>query len=277
MKFCRKIFVFSLILLIVLNTSCSEENQITNNRNNEPELRDKKIEFSGKIIDLVAYPVIGIENALVKMKSQNINVSVFTDKRGYFYFGNLPNENYELQIVKSAYDTLREDIKFSADSLFKDFRVFEINTIYDYSEGIIALGFNDTSTVEHIYTIINSLNLKIQRLNGFIYTSLLPIDSLDYVRSFLSTKSYLWITNENTIYVSQNSIKVYCTFIEFDEAAISDWFITKEKLQLNSINTKYRDGIIEVPINEEIKWARAFREYMELRWITLDYFFIKPL
>ena len=231
---------------------------------NEPS----EIYFGGYIVDMIDYPIYNIPDVKVKITSNSYIDSTTTNNTGYFGFQKIHPNYYQVLITKNGYDTIQVDRYLaSVDSINI---VFELRKNTGFREGKVIVGFFDTVSVNILFPLIDSLGLIIEKLNGFVYKSSISIDSLDYVRRILSSKSYLVVTNY-TVYNFSGTITSVCPFINLDKNKFNDWMTTQNDLRFVHVDYSYKNGDLDVPAGEEIKWARELRQYTIFRYIGLDY------
>jgi len=269
-----KIIFFILIIIVeILLSGCNKNvNPLI------PDIKDDSLNtviidnyLSGKVVDMVFFPIYNLSKAKIEIKSLSYKDSAFTDINGFFSLKNIPPNIYEILISKQDYDTLKNYIIIeNGDSIFIN---YELKISYEFVDGRVATGFKDTVSVSSVFHLFDSLGLKIEKLNGFIYESKISTDSVGYVRNILASKSYLKVTNYNVSAI-EGAIRIFCSFVNLDKNNFEDWLVTQNELKLfhKDKDGGTQRGYIEVPIGEEIRWARELRKYNIFRYIVLDYY-----
>ncbi len=222
----------------------------------------------GSVTDKYHYPMRPIPNATLLLSSQSGVDSTLSDSTGRFHFHQVLKGPHVLRTWAAHCDTV--SITFATNGEDTVTRDAELSLIYPFDPGIVVAGFTDSTEVDSVVQRCASLGLTVETLYGFICESRLAPDSLAYVRSVLTSKTYLDET-DYTIYVSNGVIRIVGQFVTIGVADLDDWRATRAQLQISSIPSPYRNGVIRTQEGQEIYWVRALRTYSMIRWLELSY------
>lgn len=148
---------------------------------------------------------------------------------------------------------------------------------YPFVAGDLLLGIKEGVPITKAFRLADSLNFTMTRLDGFLYNSNLPKDSVAYVRKVLLTKSYLTRSgsatgNIYTVYVSPDNdkIRIANSFFEMDRASQQDWVATMQQLQLVASPSTTATMALKVPVGEEKYWRTELRASPLVSWTELN-------
>ena len=91
------------------------------------------------------------------------------------------------------------------------------NTCSNYVKGEIIVGIKNTASIEEVFSLFNTLNLKIDQMSGFYYTSPYSPDSLASIINYLNTRPYIITRNFSAnayIHFQTKEINVTTTFFD---------------------------------------------------------------
>jgi len=153
-----------------------------------------------------------------------------------------------------------------------------IETDKEFEKGTLLVGIKDNYEIQKIFDIFNSNSLNIRQINGHVYNSTLPSDSLDFVIDELNKKAYInngaWKAVKNgSVYLHYNTkiITICCSMFNMDENNQNDWIETTKQLKLVEVSAN-KSLNIEVPIGKEMYWLEVLKPNPYIRWVDLNWF-----
>ena len=144
---------------------------------------------------------------------------------------------------------------------------------------IVEVKVKDKYMIDDVFNFINSFNFVVENISNRTYKSALPIDSLNYIKDYISNKKY---TNDGEhkwllVYVDHktNYVNIVPNLFNMQNKDYqSDWLETMRILKLSEI-TGNEPGtnhiIFHVPKGQEKKWAKIFESYNIVEWARWYY------
>jgi len=152
-----------------------------------------------------------------------------------------------------------------------------IITDKEFEKGTLLVGIKNNYEMQKIFELFNSNNLNIKQINGHIYNSTLPSDSIDFVINELNKKSYInngtWKAVKNSsVYLHYNTmiITICCSLFNMNEKNQNDWIETTKELKLVEVSAN-KSLNIEVPIGKEMYWLEVLKPNPYIRWVDLNW------
>lgn len=147
------------------------------------------------------------------------------------------------------------------------------NLCLNYVKGDVIVGIKNTISIEQVFSLFNQLNLQIDQMNGFFYTSPFPQDSLLNLITFLNTKSYINTRNFSaSAFVDYQTgiINVTTFFFNMNSSNQQDWIKTKKSLNLVDTKGETKDIVLKIPVGQEKYWLKKLKTNSIVTWTELN-------
>lgn len=149
----------------------------------------------------------------------------------------------------------------------------------DYIAGEILISVFDTSSFQRIYKLIDSLKLHIKELYDYGYYIKSSVDSVEIIKSILSSKSYL-IGNGKTYsarYID-STIELTVNFFDLYNNDANDWFQAIELIGLseNLTFSFNKWGVLRVPKGKEQFYIDRLKQSNIIKSASLNHF-VEPI
>jgi len=144
----------------------------------------------------------------------------------------------------------------------------------DYVKGELIFSIYDFISFERTYSLVDSLNLKINYIYDYTYESVTSEDSIEILETVLSTKVYLTSQGRSYTVTQIDSItKINVNFFDFDNNDAIDWFSTVVSFSLfeNVTESSNKWGILKVPEGEEQFWVDELKKYEIVQFASLNH------
>jgi hypothetical protein len=138
------------------------------------------------------------------------------------------------------------------------------------------VGIKNTASIEEAFSLFNKLNLQVDQVSGFYYTSPYPKDSLANLIAYLNTKPYINTRNfsatVSSVYSDYQTGVVTITNSLFGMTVTNqkDWINSKKLLMLVDKKTASKDISLKVPIGMEKYWLVKLKEYSIVTWTEFN-------
>ena len=126
--------------------------------------------------------------------------------------------------------------------------------------------------MEDAFSLFNDLNLKIDEMSGFFYTSPYPADSLANLISYLNTKPYIkarGFSAAGYTHYETGKINITPTFFDMTINNQEDWISTKKSLNLSDGDAE-KYILIKVPSGTEHSWLKTLKKHDIVTWAELN-------
>jgi len=143
----------------------------------------------------------------------------------------------------------------------------------DYVKGEVVVGIKNTTSIENVFSKFNQLNLQIDEMNGFFYTSPYPQDSLTSLITFLNTKSYTNTRDFSAsafIHYQTGIINITTIFFDMDVNNQQDWISTEKSLDLIDTKSDTKNIVLKVPVGQEEYWLNNLKTNSMVTWTELN-------
>lgn len=144
----------------------------------------------------------------------------------------------------------------------------------DFVKGEVLVGIDSSVQVERLFFYVNSLNVSIGQITGYLYTTTIPKDSIAYIKTILNLKPYI-----NTQHFSASVWPDYQTNIVHNSTILwnmtipnqQDYIQTKNSLRMIDKLSPTKNMLIKVPIGKEIYWKNQFKTRSWVTWADLNW------
>ncbi len=129
------------------------------------------------------------------------------------------------------------------------------NTKRDFVKGDVLVGIDSTEQLEQLFSYINSYNLSIDQVSGFFYNTIIPKDSISYIKAVLNIKPYINTQGFSaSVWAHYQTDIVYNTTFLWDMTVVNqlDYIQTKNFLRMTDMFSKTKNILIKVPVGQEI-------------------------
>jgi hypothetical protein len=143
----------------------------------------------------------------------------------------------------------------------------------NYVKGEVIAGIKNTTSIEDAFSLFNSLDLPIDEMNGFFYTSPYSKDSLANLISYLNTKSYInarGFTASGFIHYQTGIINLTNIFFDMNAVNQQDWINTEKTLNLVDTKGGTKNIVLKVPVGQEKYWLGRLKESHMITWTELN-------
>ena len=144
----------------------------------------------------------------------------------------------------------------------------------EYVPGEILFSPYDFISFQRTYRLIDSLNLTIKDLYNYRYDLITTEDSVELIKTILSSKDYL-TRQGNTYSVTYIDfiIKTIINFFDLDNNDANDWFDTVESINLteNLTESSNKWGLLKVPEGNEQFWVDELLQYEIIQSASLNH------
>ena len=147
------------------------------------------------------------------------------------------------------------------------------NLCPNYVKGEVVVGIKNTTSIENVFSLFDQLNLQIDEMNGFFYTSPYPQDSLTNLISFLNTKSYINTRDFSAsafVHYQTGIININTIFFDMDPDNQQDWVKTEKSLGLTDTKGDTKNIVLKVPAGQEKYWLDNLKTNSIVTWTELD-------
>jgi len=149
------------------------------------------------------------------------------------------------------------------------------NTCSNYVKGDVLVGIKNTASMEDAFSLFNGLDLKIDEMSGFFYTSPYPADSLPNLIAYLNTKPYInargFSANGSYIHYQTGEINIAPLFFDMTINNQKDWISIKKSLKLSAGDAE-KNVLIKVTPGTEQSWLKKPKNYNIITWTELNCF-----
>jgi hypothetical protein len=148
----------------------------------------------------------------------------------------------------------------------------------DYEHGRLLIEFKDSVSMQSAVNTCFELNTPIIKMLGFDYTSALPNDSLELIRTVLASKPYVVQSTINSSVIAGVSNKIFISglvFHDVDEADMQDLLRLQENqgwVEYPYVGNSYpycKSILVQVPLDSESKYAFSFYVVKGVKTIRL--------
>lgn len=146
-------------------------------------------------------------------------------------------------------------------------------TCSNYVKGEIIVGIKNTASIEDVFSLFNTLNLKIDQMSGFYYTSPYSQDSLTSIISYLNTRPYINARNFSaTAYIHYQTKEINVTSIFFDMNISNqrDWIRSRNYLNLVETKDVSKNILVKFAPGQEHNWLKRLEGYNIVEWVELN-------
>lgn len=143
----------------------------------------------------------------------------------------------------------------------------------DYEKGDVIVGIKNTASIEEAFSLFNKLNLQVDELDGFFYTSPFPQDSLTSLLAYLNTKSYINTRNFSAdayVHYQTGIINVVTVFFNMNIINQQDWIKSEKALHLVDTNGGTKYIVLKVSVGQEKYWVNQLKENSMVTWTELN-------
>jgi len=154
------------------------------------------------------------------------------------------------------------------------------STLSEYAPSSVLVTLMPSYSIVNTFVFINSFDNDVEVISSKEYLSGLPADSLDYIKKYLCSRSYLNEGDEcycNCCLNEQNKISIAPRLFTMNDTVNQyDWTSCIEDLLLTEqLDTGSHGYFIHfhVPVGEEEKWIDQFKQYEFVESATLNYLF----
>jgi len=175
------------------------------------------------------------------------------------------------------------EIAFLAITIFlsgchKDNNIFTLPDYPEYVPSSVLVRLIPSYSIVNTFEFINSLELEVEVISSKVYLSELPVDSLEYIKNYLSARIYLNNDCSCDCYVNeQNKISIYpLLYFMNDTVNQNDWIKCMNNLLLTEqLDDGSRGYYINfhVPVGEEKEWIDLFNQYEFVETASYNYLF----
>ena len=147
------------------------------------------------------------------------------------------------------------------------------DTCSNYVKGDVVVGIRNTASIEEVFSLFYKLNLQIDQMGGFFYTSSYPQDSLTSLITYLNTKSYINTRSFSAsayVHYQTGIINVVTFFFNMNTINQQDWIRTEETLKLADTKGVTKNIVLKVPIGQEKYWLNKLKENSIITWTELN-------
>jgi hypothetical protein len=143
----------------------------------------------------------------------------------------------------------------------------------DFVKGDVLVGIDSTLKLERLFAYVNPLNVTIDHITGYVYTTTMTKDSIPFIKATLNSKSYV-----NTRGFSATVWPHYQTDIVYNTTNLwnmtlanqQDYIQTKKFLKMTDKPSSTKYMLIKVPIGQEIYWKNKFKTFSWVQWADLN-------
>jgi len=146
-------------------------------------------------------------------------------------------------------------------------------TCPNYVKGDIMVGIKNTASIQETFMFFNKLNLQIDEMNGFFYTSPYPKDSLISLLTYLNTKPYIntrGFSANAYVHYQTGIINVATVFFNMNSANQQDLIKTIQALKLVDTKGDTKNVFLKVPVGQETYWIKKLKENGIVTWAELN-------
>ncbi|MBS1759372.1 MAG: hypothetical protein JST23_04535 [Bacteroidetes bacterium] len=147
------------------------------------------------------------------------------------------------------------------------------NSCPNYVKGDVLVGIKNTASIEEVFSLFNQLNLEIDEMTGFYYTSPYPQDSLTVLINYLNTKPYINTRNFSAsafVHYQTGIINVTTLFFDMTLPNQQDWINNEKSLQLTDTKNDTKNIFIKVAPGQENYWLKKLKNYNIVSWAELN-------
>lgn len=148
-----------------------------------------------------------------------------------------------------------------------------INTCPDYVKGDVIAGIKNTTSIQEVFTLFNKLNLPIDQMDGFFFTSPYPKDSLTSLIAYLNTKPYINTRDFSAnayVHYQTGIINVVTLFFNMNPVNQQDLVKTVQALKLVDTKGDTKNILLKVPVDQEKYWLKKLKENSMVTWTELN-------
>jgi hypothetical protein len=148
-----------------------------------------------------------------------------------------------------------------------------IKTCPDYVKGDVIVGIKNTTSIQEVFTLFSKLNLPIDQMDGFFFTSPYPKDSLTSLITYLNTKPYIHTRDFSAnayVHYQTGIINVVTSFFNLNPVNQQDLVKTIEALKLVDTKGDTKDLFLKVPVGQETYWLKKLKENDMVTWTELN-------
>lgn len=195
----------------------------------------------------------------------------------FYYLINIP---YSKSTVRDLYTVGGQKVYLMPDKLadFYKSRSFKNNIWTDnrltYEPTDVIVKTKSLFSIEKVFDFINSFQYEVEYLDGCVYRSSLPPDSLSYVLNYLNAKTYTksngWCVTGYLHYQTKIITIFPRLFWIKNKAYQSDWINSMNTLKLSNNSNNSYEIFFHVPFGEELEWAKRFACSDSIDWAEVN-------
>lgn len=144
----------------------------------------------------------------------------------------------------------------------------------DFVKGDVLIGIDSTIGLEQLFTSINPFDLTVDQITGYVFTTTIPSDSIQYIKAVLNSKPYINTRQFSaSVWAHYQTDIVHNTTILWDMTVQNqqDYIQTKNFLRMTDKLSPTKNMLIKVPIGQEVFWKDKFKTFTWVRWTDLNW------
>jgi hypothetical protein len=143
----------------------------------------------------------------------------------------------------------------------------------EFVKGDIIVGIDSTVQLEQLFGFVNPLNLYIDELMGYHYTTTISKDSIPYIKAILNSKPYI-----NSRQFSASVRAHYQTQIVRNTTMLWDMTPANQQDYIQTLNTLFMTDelsttkcmLLKVPVGQEQYWIDIFNSFSWVSWTEVN-------
>jgi hypothetical protein len=146
-------------------------------------------------------------------------------------------------------------------------------TCPDYVKGDLIVGIKNITSIQDVFRLFNKLNLPIDQMDGFFFSSPYPKDSLASLITYLNTKLYIntrGFSANAYVHYQTGTINVVTFFFNMNPVNQQDLIKTVQAFKLVDTKGDTKNIVLKVPVGQEIYWLKKLKENSMVTWTELN-------
>ncbi len=150
----------------------------------------------------------------------------------------------------------------------------EIETVIpvNSTEINLAIGVKENANLSVVFNTLNNLHFDIRQMNGFIYNSNTPENSVVNLIDVLNQKSYIntgaWKATPYSVYYFQaeNKTRIINSLFNMNLANQTDFLNLISSLKLEDKLSETKDIYLSIPVGTQTYWKTQMMKYPFVKW-----------